>query len=194
MVGLKVRWGTLYYNVTADGALVPTAVATPQATVPAAALCPALPPHETRRDAVQRAASRGWGPWLHDNMLAVVQLPAAATVTTKLCQVSTGRCIDGAAPDGQQHLPGVAPSVRVGHHAVDRSYVQFFVGPVPGVPANISIEYSVTDSPGAGDGSGSAVAGDRAQILLLATLQRGGEERLAMDGRVIRTPLSIFQS
>ena len=119
---------------------------------------------------------------------------AAATVTTKLCQVSTGRCIDGAAPDGQQHLPGVAPSVRVGHHAVDRSYVQFFVGPVPGVPANISIEYSVTDSPGAGDGSGSAVAGDRAQILLLATLQRGGEEQLAMDGRVIRTPLSIFQS
>ena len=152
----------------------------------------ALPPHEARRDAVQRAASRGWGPWLHDNMLAVVQLPAAATVTTKLCQVSTGRCIDGAAPDGQQHLPGVAPSVRVGHHAVDRSYVQFFVGPVPGVPANISIEYSVTDSPGAGNGSGSAVAGDRAQILLLATLQRGGEERLAVDSRVIRTPLSIF--
>ena len=56
-------------------------------------------------------------------------------------------------PDGARPHPGNKPGTetRVGHHAFDRSYVQFYFGggATPGGACNISMEYSVS---GAGNG------------------------------------------
>ena len=50
--------------------------------------------------------------------------------------------------DWHDHAPGCehdsGTAVRVGHHAWDRSYVQFYFGPGPGVNANVSVEYTVS--------------------------------------------------
>ena len=74
--------------------------------------------------------------------LALVKLPEAATVTTQICSNDGSACIEVAVPDGAKQHAGNAET-RVGLHAHDRSYVQFFVGPGPGVATNVSIEYSV---------------------------------------------------
>jgi hypothetical protein len=51
-------------------------------------------------------------------------------VSTFLCKAGasgTADCIDFATADGHQQNQASA-SVRVGHHAYDRSYVQFYIG------------------------------------------------------------------
>ena len=99
-VGLSVRWGKLYYNISGDHSIIADSAAEPLSVLGAKELIPVLPSHESRRDSVQRQLSRGWGPWLHHNILSIVKLPEAATITTELCQVSTGDCISHMTPDG----------------------------------------------------------------------------------------------
>jgi hypothetical protein len=79
-----------------------------------------------------------------------VKLPSAATVSTFLCKAgssSTADCINFATADGHQQNQASA-NVRVGHHAYDRSYVQFYIGHSSAdslVGANVSVEYSVSN-------------------------------------------------
>ena len=87
-------------------------------------------------------------------MLALVQLPSAATVSTLLCPTGASGtdCIDTAQPDGHKQN-AKSGYVRVGHHAYDRSYVQYFLGHSDSDKlngANVSIEYSVS-GPGNND-------------------------------------------
>ena len=87
-------------------------------------------------------------------MLAQVQLPSAATVSTLLCPTGASGtdCIDTAQPDGHKQN-AKSGYVRVGHHAYDRSYVQYFLGHSDSDKlngANVSIEYSVS-GPGNND-------------------------------------------
>ena len=87
-------------------------------------------------------------------MLALVQLPSAATVSTLLCPTGASGtdCIDAAQPDGHKQN-AKSGYVRVGHHAYDRSYVQYFLGHSDSDKlngANVSIEYSVS-GPGNND-------------------------------------------
>eukprot|EP01045_Picozoa_sp_COSAG04_P000646 COSAG04_NODE_17_length_40288_cov_9.152728_2_plen_784_part_00 len=144
-VGLTVSWGKLSYSFAGDHSIVPgrPRADAPMAVIGGASLSPSLPVHEERRDSVQRSLTRGWGAWLHHNMLAIVKMPEAATITTQLCSVSTGACLSIMTPDGISKRAAGAKGVRVGHFAWDRSHVQFFLGPARGVSANISIEYSV---------------------------------------------------
>jgi len=122
----------------------PEAAAAP---IPTALLSPQLPPAEREREALQRGLSRGWGPWLHANMLALIQLPSAATVTTSFCKaVSDTGCITTAQPDGHKQNAASA-SVRVGHHAYDRSYVQYYLANSASdslTGFNVSIEFSAS--------------------------------------------------
>jgi Trehalase len=158
-IGLSVEWSVRPTTTTATGrsdtdtggesAIVP---------IPTTLLHPWLKESEARRDTLQRQlASSGWGPWLHSSMLSLVLLPDAATITTKICHVNStntntttennNNCIEYAFPDGAQrrvpHSDVPGPKTRVGHHAYDRSYVQFYVGPSSTLPVNVSIEYSV---------------------------------------------------
>ena len=54
----------------------------------------ALSRGERLRDDTQRRASRGWGHMLHRNMLTMTKLPAGVALTTALCRLSTGACVD----------------------------------------------------------------------------------------------------
>jgi hypothetical protein len=147
MAGLSITW--------AKGATRAESLKAVAAPIPSADFTSSLPAEEAQRDALQRSMVTGWGPWLHANMLALVKLPEAATLTTKICEKSTGKCMASAVPDGARPRPGNRPGVatRVGLHAYDRSYVQFFVGPSPDVATNVSIEYSSF-----GDGNSEIVA------------------------------------
>ena len=113
-----------FVGVTIEWALLPSTMHVP---IDAKRLLPTLPAAEATRDALQRSIAVGWGPWLHTNMLALVKLPDAAAMTTMLCQKSTGKCAEVARPDGAHQSSGDA-DVRVGLHAWDRSYVQFYYG------------------------------------------------------------------
>lgn len=131
-VGLSVRW---------SGSDAPGGAAQP---IPAEALAPALPAAELLREQLQRGLQRGWGPWLHRDMLTLVKLPEGAALTTQLCRKSTGACIELAVPDGARQQKGNCET-RVGLHAYNRSYVHFYFGPSADrdVDANVSVEYSV---------------------------------------------------
>ena len=140
-VGLSVKWARI-----APSTIAVNKKSIRFETIPRASLSPSLPEPEARRDILQRTLAVGWGPWLHKNMLAIVKLPEAATITTQLCRKSTGDCITGAVPDGARPRPGDHPGVetRVGLHAYDRSYVQFHLGgDNHNIHANVSVEYSV---------------------------------------------------
>ena len=80
-------------------------------------------------------------------MLDVSLIPSGATISTQLCKVG-GQCITNAVPDGAEPRPRNRPgtNTRVGLHAYDKSYVQFYFGNNKGigVNANVSVEYSVT--------------------------------------------------
>ena len=72
-------------------------------------------------------------------------------MTTSICKAgssATADCIDSAQPDGHKQNSKSA-YVRVGHHAYDRSYVQYYVGhsAADSLPnaTNASIEYTVTN-------------------------------------------------
>ena len=84
---------------------------------------------------------------MHSSILQLVKLPEAATVTTLICETgSSTNCITQAQADGHKQISASA-HVRVGHHAYDRSYVQYYLGPnvSPVVAVNVSVEYSVTN-------------------------------------------------
>eukprot|EP00051_Salpingoeca_urceolata_P014957 m.191191 g.191191 ORF g.191191 m.191191 type:complete len:939 (+) comp18245_c0_seq1:119-2935(+) len=102
-----------------------------------------LPSPEVQRDSLQRSLTRGWGTWNHNSMLDIVKLPEGAGVTPMLCCKSTGKCISTAGADGHKQKSSW-PEVRVGLHAYDRSYAQFFMGPFDGVNANVSVELSAS--------------------------------------------------
>jgi hypothetical protein len=77
-------------------------------------------------------------------------------VTTSICKAgssATADCIDSAQPDGHKQNSKSA-YVRVGHHAYDRSYVQYYVGhsAADSLPnaTNASIEYTVTNGASSG--------------------------------------------
>ena len=103
---------------------------------------PILPLAEKKRDQLQRSLANGWGSWLHHDILTVIKLPEAIAIKTTLCSSISNFCFDYAIPDGLWKKG--TPPVRVGHHAIDRSYVQFYVGGTPNITANISIEYTVS--------------------------------------------------
>jgi hypothetical protein len=172
-IGLSVEWSVTPTTTTTATARSNTDTDTDRGfggssaaivPIPTTLLHPLLKDSEARRDKLQRQlASSGWGPWLHSNMLSLVLLPDAATITTMICQTqvttttntntptsnntSNNNCIETAFPDGAQrrvpHSDQPGPVTRVGHHAYDRSYVQFYVGPSSTLPVNVSIEYSV---------------------------------------------------
>lgn len=127
-------------GVSVDWSILPASSAVP---IPTKQLSPTLPVHEATRDSMQRSLASGWGPWLHNNMLSIVKLPEAASITTELCHIPTGNCLTIARPDGSKQGQGM-PDVRVGLHAFDRSYVQFFFGSSTFPKANVSVEYSVS--------------------------------------------------
>lgn len=93
--------------------------------IPVDALGPTLPVAEAQRDLLQRTLATGWGPWLHSNMLPMVKLPDAATISPSLCSATTKQCVNAAVPDGARPRPFNKPGVetRVGLHAFDRSFV-----------------------------------------------------------------------
>ena len=122
IAGLNITWTTVPNRETPPDRKT-------LASIPTQALSPALPVVEAKRDALQKALAIGWGPWMHSNMLDIVKLPDAATISTQLCTV-THKCLDTAVPDGASPRPHNTPgtATRVGHHAFDRSYVQFYFG------------------------------------------------------------------
>ena len=110
-------------------------------TLPASSFSADLLPGEIERRELQRGLARGWAPWIHHNILDIVKVREGIVVTPTICQHSTGTCIEIAVPDGQ-HQSASNANARVGLHAPDRSYVQFFVGPMAEVAANVSVAYS----------------------------------------------------
>lgn len=63
--------------------------------LPTNALAPPPTDHpQLIRIALQRDAASGWGSWYRESALAVTLLPEGSTVTTGLCQRSTGDCMD----------------------------------------------------------------------------------------------------
>jgi hypothetical protein len=122
----------------------------PPVAIPPVLLGSTLPDYEQEREKLQRGLAQGWGLWLHSSMLSLVSLPSAATVTTTFCptgSTNTSECIDTAQPDGHKQN-AKSGYVRVGHHAYDRSYVQYYVGHSDSdtlVGANASVELTVTN-------------------------------------------------
>ena len=111
------------------------------APIPAAALDAALSRGERLRDDTQRRASRGWGHMLHRNMLTMTKLPAGVALTTALCRLSTGACVDVAVPDG---ISRCGARVRPGPYAIDRSYGEYSFG-MNATLSNVSVAFSVGD-------------------------------------------------
>lgn len=128
----------------------------PPTTIPSVLFGSTLPSYEQEREKLQRGLAQGWGLWLHSSMLALVSLPSAATVTTTFCPTGSNnasQCIDTAQPDGHKQN-AKSGYVRVGHHAYDRSYVQYYVGHSDSdtlTGANASVELTVTDGGAAVD-------------------------------------------
>ena len=118
--------------------------AAPFSLLPPAALSPALPAAELSRRALQRGAARGWGSWLHRDILTLVRLPDSAAVTAQLCHMPSGVCLQEAQIDGNGG-GWKTPAVRVGSHALDHSYAQFFVA---FLLLNVSIEFAVSGANG----------------------------------------------
>ena len=103
------------------------------APIPGALLGPpGLPPAEAQRVALQRSLARGWGLWLHDSLLAAVQLPSAVRFDLHLCALAAGggNCALRAIQDDG--------NVRVGLHANDRSIAQFYLA-FGGANASVSV-------------------------------------------------------
>jgi hypothetical protein len=118
--------------------------------LPSAALAPTLPEPEQKRRELQRGMAQGWGSWLHRDVLSVLLLPDAATLTVMLCRISTQECLRESNIDGNGG--GVDPThpVRVGSHAIDHSYSQMYVWgpPLSRNKVNVSIEYTVGGAKG----------------------------------------------
>jgi hypothetical protein len=149
---LELRWSA------------PAGSGAPFAPLPAALLAPALPGPELERRALQRGMMAGWGGWLHRDILSTVLLPDSAVVTAQVCHLPTGACLSGAQIDGNGGDPHMPP-VRVGSHALDHGYSQFFVSflllnvsfEVAGGPGG-GVDILVTPQPGLADPAEFAVA------------------------------------
>ena len=144
--------------------------------IPPGALAAGLPPGEAARASLQRSLAKGWGLWLHDNILTAALLPAGLRLSLAVCLLGGGgSCATAAIPDDG--------NVRVGAHASDRSIAQFFVG-APGINVSVTVlggaELSVLVEAVGGAGAGAnyavAVAGD-------FVWRRGGA--VASDGAVL---------
>ena len=109
------------------------------APLPAATLDAALPAPELARRALQQRAASGWGTWLHRDVLSVVLLPDSAVVTTMLCHLPTGACLEGTQIDGNSGGP--QPPVRVGTKAMNGGYSQLYV---TFLTLNVSVEFAAT--------------------------------------------------
>ena len=107
-------------------------------------LSPVLSAAETEREALQRDsdAVRGWGPWVHGNLLSMAQLPSGAAFDIALCSRSGDDCVDKITID---HSDPTKVGARVGYYAIDRSYAQYYFWANNGV-ANVSVEWSAGPS------------------------------------------------
>jgi hypothetical protein len=120
---------------------------------PGIALSQELSPNEQKRDKLQQAVSAGWSKLLHHSILSFTRLPAGIALTPTICQLSTKTCIDFCTADGLWKKSTGCDS-RVGPHAIDRSYGQYFFGGKPNdnrsfVDANVSVSFAA----GPNDGS-----------------------------------------
>ena len=152
--------------------------------IPPSALAAGLPPGEAARASLQKSLAKGWGLWLHDNILTAALLPAGLRLSLAVCPLGGGggNCTTAAVPDDA--------NVRVGAHASDRSIAQFYVG-APGINVSVTVlggaELSVLVEAVGGAGAGAnyavAVAGD-------FVWRRGGA--VASDGAVLTaTPAGL---
>ena len=99
--------------------------------ISARALTPLLAPAEEPRRAFQRrlVEQGGWGSWVPKNYLQLVSLPSAARLGINFCQISTQTCLTGTTG-----ADDASTTVRVGLHAMDRSYAQFYVNSFKSAP------------------------------------------------------------
>lgn len=147
-VGVNVTWAALAAAPSVESVASHRLLSLPHTNIPATSLGTELPAAEQHRDRLQRGLANGWGNWLHENMLPMVKLPEAIVVAPAVCSKSTKRCLDSCVPDGtrpySRKSDPVGVETRVGHHAFDRSYVQFYFGGgvTPGGAPNVSLEYS----------------------------------------------------
>ena len=112
---------------------------TSPAPFPTKWLSPTLPTAESERISLQKGMAVGWGLWVHSTIMSIAHLPDAATLDIAICDTKSNACLDGTKIEGPA-------KVRVGPHAYNRSYIQFFVdGSRMGVRANFSIEFSGGD-------------------------------------------------
>jgi hypothetical protein len=86
--------------------------------IPAENLSPSLPKADEWRIKTQKALTNGWGSFYSHNLLAVTRLPDQFQIKIGLCQLSSGAC--------EYDTVDSANSVRLGHHAFDNSYVQYY--------------------------------------------------------------------
>jgi hypothetical protein len=197
--------------VEASAAAERMLAALPHAALPAAALAPDLPAAEQQRDTLQRGLATGWGSWLHENMLPLVKLPEAAVLTPAICSKVTGECVDSCIPDGARPFPTSKPGgveTRVGLHAHDRSYVQYYFGggQHTGSAPNISVEYSASAGGGlellltpvqpSGGGGGGGGGGNSSEWEVqlrarYAWLRTGGLQATGGNGTHHRTSIEF---
>lgn len=137
-IGVNVTWteSTYAYHGKAVHGTSPAMV-----PIPTSLLTPSLSGPEQTRRALQRSMQVGWGMWMHASISDVVLLPEAARMTLAVCRISTGACLQSTTID----KPPKGTTVRVGPHANDRSYAQYYVsyGDV-----NVSVSVCGNQAPG----------------------------------------------
>ncbi|KAH8045392.1 adenosine kinase [Aureococcus anophagefferens] len=98
-------------------------------------------PLPVRRNASVAFRAHLYGANAHRNMLTMTKLPAGVALTTALCRLSTGACVDVAVPDG---ISRCGARVRPGPYAIDRSYGEYSFG-MNATLSNVSVAFSVGD-------------------------------------------------
>ena len=132
----KTNFNTYTRDASCGTIRVPTPPPTPGlAPLPTARLTPSISAAEQTRLTLQRAhpSMLGWGAWLHRSILTLVKVPEGIALTPALCRLSTKQC------DTATTIDKGPLGVRVGPHAYDRSYAQYYV---QGGGKNVSIEFS----------------------------------------------------
>jgi hypothetical protein len=94
---------------------------TQPAVIPSQYLSPTLPPADKWRLETQSELTNSWGSYYAHNLLAVTRFPDHFQLNVGLCQISSGDC--------EYDTVDSANSVRLGHHAFDNSYVQYYHSP-----------------------------------------------------------------
>lgn len=127
---VSVRWASLASPLTADAPANFSAV-------PPRLLTPGSSAVELQRRSLQRSLQSGWNLWLY-NLLSVARLPQSFVLTTAICQLSTGECLEST------RIEDTAAAIRVGPFAIDQSYWQYYVA-YKGL--NLSLSYLGGDGP-----------------------------------------------